>query len=111
VYQQCDVSRWPDLLNLFDVCEKKWNDVPDAYGMSPPAPILILTSVLHNVSNFIWTRFKLVLVELLTRKSKVYVPASSSHPSPTSGKTPSKTKATRKSTLTSHTQLNSPGSP
>ncbi|EMD66871.1 hypothetical protein GGP41_008259 [Bipolaris sorokiniana] len=33
VYVQADVTRWSDFDNLFDVCEKKWNDVPDAYAI------------------------------------------------------------------------------
>jgi hypothetical protein len=27
------VSNWAELSKLFDVCERKWNDVPDAYGI------------------------------------------------------------------------------
>ncbi|KAF1979054.1 NAD(P)-binding protein [Bimuria novae-zelandiae CBS 107.79] len=33
LYVQADVSHWPDFLKLFDACEKKWGDVPDAYGI------------------------------------------------------------------------------
>ncbi|RMZ69623.1 3-oxoacyl-[acyl-carrier- ] reductase [Pyrenophora seminiperda CCB06] len=33
LYVQTDVTRWPDLNKLFDECEKKWNDVPDAYAI------------------------------------------------------------------------------
>ncbi|EUC48375.1 hypothetical protein COCMIDRAFT_2812 [Bipolaris oryzae ATCC 44560] len=33
VYVQTDVTRWSDFDKLFDVCEKKWNDVPDAYAI------------------------------------------------------------------------------
>ncbi|KAF2732340.1 NAD(P)-binding protein [Polyplosphaeria fusca] len=33
VYVQSDVSRWSDFSKIFDACEKKWNDVPDAYGI------------------------------------------------------------------------------
>ncbi|KAF2679239.1 NAD(P)-binding protein [Lentithecium fluviatile CBS 122367] len=33
VYVQSDVTHWPDFLKLFNVCEQKWNDVPDAYGI------------------------------------------------------------------------------
>ncbi|XP_014559645.1 hypothetical protein COCVIDRAFT_35160 [Bipolaris victoriae FI3] len=33
VYVQADVTRWSDFDKLFDVCEKKWNDAPDAYAI------------------------------------------------------------------------------
>jgi NAD(P)-dependent dehydrogenase (short-subunit alcohol dehydrogenase family) len=33
LYIQCDVTRWAEFTKLFDACEKKWNDVPDAYGI------------------------------------------------------------------------------
>ncbi|KAL5425033.1 hypothetical protein PMIN06_005664 [Paraphaeosphaeria minitans] len=33
LYVQSDVSHWPDILKLFAACERKWNDVPDAYGI------------------------------------------------------------------------------
>ncbi|EMD95230.1 hypothetical protein COCC4DRAFT_75424 [Bipolaris maydis ATCC 48331] len=33
VYVQADVTRWSDFDKIFDVCEKKWNDVPDAYAI------------------------------------------------------------------------------
>lgn len=33
LYVQADVSHWPDFAKIFDACEKKWNDVPDAYGI------------------------------------------------------------------------------
>lgn len=33
LYVQADVSHWPDFTKLFDACEAKWNDVPDAYGI------------------------------------------------------------------------------
>jgi NAD(P)-dependent dehydrogenase (short-subunit alcohol dehydrogenase family) len=33
LYVQSDVTRWSDFDKLFDACEKKWNDVPDAYGI------------------------------------------------------------------------------
>jgi NAD(P)-dependent dehydrogenase (short-subunit alcohol dehydrogenase family) len=33
LYMQCDVTRWTDFARLFDVCEKKWKDVPDAYAI------------------------------------------------------------------------------
>ncbi|USP74965.1 hypothetical protein yc1106_02239 [Curvularia clavata] len=33
VYVQVDVTRWSDFDKIFEVCEKKWNDVPDAYAI------------------------------------------------------------------------------
>ncbi|KAI0584069.1 FabG Dehydrogenase with different specificities related to short-chain alcohol dehydrogenase [Pyrenophora tritici-repentis] len=33
LYVKTDVTRWNDLEKLFDECEKKWNDVPDAYAI------------------------------------------------------------------------------
>jgi NAD(P)-dependent dehydrogenase (short-subunit alcohol dehydrogenase family) len=33
LYVQSDVSHWPDFTKMFDACEQKWNDVPDAYGI------------------------------------------------------------------------------
>jgi NAD(P)-dependent dehydrogenase (short-subunit alcohol dehydrogenase family) len=30
---QADITHWPDFNKIFDACEKKWNDVPDAYGI------------------------------------------------------------------------------
>jgi NAD(P)-dependent dehydrogenase (short-subunit alcohol dehydrogenase family) len=30
---QADVTQWADFTKIFDACEKKWNDVPDAYGI------------------------------------------------------------------------------
>ncbi|CAA9957063.1 FabG Dehydrogenase [Pyrenophora teres f. maculata] len=33
LYVQTDVTRWADFDKLFDECEKKWNDVPDAYAI------------------------------------------------------------------------------
>ncbi|KAF1961034.1 NAD(P)-binding protein [Byssothecium circinans] len=33
VYMQTDVTKWSDFQKLFAVCEEKWNDVPDAYGI------------------------------------------------------------------------------
>jgi len=33
VYVHADVTRWPDFMKLFDTCERKWNDVPDAYAI------------------------------------------------------------------------------
>jgi NAD(P)-dependent dehydrogenase (short-subunit alcohol dehydrogenase family) len=33
LYVQSDVTKWSDFTKLFDACEKKWNDVPDAYGI------------------------------------------------------------------------------
>jgi hypothetical protein len=32
-YVQADVTRWADFTKIFDACEEKWNDVPDAYGI------------------------------------------------------------------------------
>lgn len=34
LYIQSDVTNWSDFNKIFDACEKKWNDVPDAYGIS-----------------------------------------------------------------------------
>lgn len=33
IYVQSDVTRWADFNKLFEVCEKEWNDVPDAYAI------------------------------------------------------------------------------
>ncbi|KAF1915871.1 hypothetical protein BDU57DRAFT_495919 [Ampelomyces quisqualis] len=33
LYVQSDVTHWADFNKIFDACEKKWNDVPDAYGI------------------------------------------------------------------------------
>lgn len=33
VYIQADVSQWSDFDKIFDICEQKWNDVPDAYAI------------------------------------------------------------------------------
>lgn len=33
LYIQSDVTRWSDFTKLFNACEEKWNDVPDAYGI------------------------------------------------------------------------------
>ncbi|QRC95552.1 hypothetical protein JI435_032360 [Parastagonospora nodorum SN15] len=33
LYVQSDVTNWADFTKIFDACEKKWNDVPDAYGI------------------------------------------------------------------------------
>lgn len=33
VYVQSDVTRWSDFNKIFDACEQKWNDIPDAYGI------------------------------------------------------------------------------
>ncbi|KAH7409806.1 hypothetical protein DE146DRAFT_674671 [Phaeosphaeria sp. MPI-PUGE-AT-0046c] len=33
VYVQSDVTKWADFDRMFAACEKKWNDVPDAYGI------------------------------------------------------------------------------
>ncbi|KAH7366653.1 hypothetical protein BKA66DRAFT_425198 [Pyrenochaeta sp. MPI-SDFR-AT-0127] len=33
LYVQSDVTHWPDFEKIFNACEKKWNDVPDAYGI------------------------------------------------------------------------------
>lgn len=33
LYIRGDVTHWPDLIKLFDECERKWDDVPDAYGI------------------------------------------------------------------------------
>jgi NAD(P)-dependent dehydrogenase (short-subunit alcohol dehydrogenase family) len=30
---QSDVTHWPDFHRLFEECEKKWSDMPDAYGI------------------------------------------------------------------------------
>jgi NAD(P)-dependent dehydrogenase (short-subunit alcohol dehydrogenase family) len=33
VYIHADVTCWANFINIFDVCERKWNDVPDAYAI------------------------------------------------------------------------------
>lgn len=33
VYVRADVTRWSDFHKIFDLCEQKWNDVPDAYAI------------------------------------------------------------------------------
>lgn len=33
LYVQSDVTKWSDFEKIFSECEKKWNDVPDAYGI------------------------------------------------------------------------------
>ncbi|KAF2265054.1 NAD(P)-binding protein [Lojkania enalia] len=33
IYVQSDVTKWSDFDRMFEACEKKWNDVPDAYGI------------------------------------------------------------------------------
>jgi NAD(P)-dependent dehydrogenase (short-subunit alcohol dehydrogenase family) len=33
LYVQSDVTNWADFTKIFDACEKKWNDTPDAYGI------------------------------------------------------------------------------
>jgi len=33
LYVQSDVTHWPDFTKIFNACESKWNDVPDAYGI------------------------------------------------------------------------------
>jgi NAD(P)-dependent dehydrogenase (short-subunit alcohol dehydrogenase family) len=33
IYVQADVTRWSDFTKIFNLCEKKWNDVPDAYAI------------------------------------------------------------------------------
>ncbi|KAF1943872.1 NAD(P)-binding protein [Clathrospora elynae] len=33
LYMQADVTHWPDFDKIFNACEKKWNDVPDAYAI------------------------------------------------------------------------------
>lgn len=33
LYVQTDVTRWADFDKFFNECEKKWNDVPDAYAI------------------------------------------------------------------------------
>jgi NAD(P)-dependent dehydrogenase (short-subunit alcohol dehydrogenase family) len=33
LYIQSDVTKWSDFTKLFDACEKRWDDVPDAYGI------------------------------------------------------------------------------
>ncbi|KAL6710598.1 hypothetical protein ACN47E_008646 [Coniothyrium glycines] len=33
LYVQSDVTRWADFSKMFDACEKKWSDVPDAYAI------------------------------------------------------------------------------
>lgn len=33
LYVQSDVTKWADFNKIFDACEKKWNDVPDAYAI------------------------------------------------------------------------------
>jgi NAD(P)-dependent dehydrogenase (short-subunit alcohol dehydrogenase family) len=33
LYVQSDVTKWSDFTKMFDACEEKWNDVPDAYGI------------------------------------------------------------------------------
>lgn len=33
LYVQSDVTNWADFNKIFDACEKKWNDVPDAYAI------------------------------------------------------------------------------
>jgi NAD(P)-dependent dehydrogenase (short-subunit alcohol dehydrogenase family) len=33
LYVQSDVTHWPDFTKMFDACEAKWNDVPDAYAI------------------------------------------------------------------------------
>ncbi|KAF2030955.1 NAD(P)-binding protein [Setomelanomma holmii] len=33
LYVQSDVTKWSDFNKIFDACEKKWNDIPDAYGI------------------------------------------------------------------------------
>jgi NAD(P)-dependent dehydrogenase (short-subunit alcohol dehydrogenase family) len=33
LYVQSDVTHWPDFTKIFDACESKWNDVPDAYAI------------------------------------------------------------------------------
>lgn len=33
LYVQSDVTQWSDFDKIFTACEKKWNDVPDAYGI------------------------------------------------------------------------------
>lgn len=33
IYVQSDVTHWPDFAKIFNACETKWNDVPDAYAI------------------------------------------------------------------------------
>lgn len=33
LYVQSDVTQWADFNKIFDACENKWKDVPDAYGI------------------------------------------------------------------------------
>ena len=33
LYVQSDVTHWPDFDKIFNACEKKWDDVPDAYAI------------------------------------------------------------------------------
>ncbi|PVI05420.1 NAD(P)-binding protein [Periconia macrospinosa] len=33
LFVQSDVTRWSDFAKIFEACEQKWNDVPDAYGI------------------------------------------------------------------------------
>lgn len=33
LYVQSDVTNWADFSKIFDACETKWHDVPDAYGI------------------------------------------------------------------------------
>ncbi|KAH7091376.1 hypothetical protein FB567DRAFT_272905 [Paraphoma chrysanthemicola] len=33
LFVQSDVTRWSDFNKIFNACEKKWNDIPDAYGI------------------------------------------------------------------------------
>jgi NAD(P)-dependent dehydrogenase (short-subunit alcohol dehydrogenase family) len=33
LYVHADVTNWVDFTKVFDACEEKWNDVPDAYGI------------------------------------------------------------------------------
>lgn len=33
IYVQADVTRWSDFDKIFEICEKKWNDAPDAYAI------------------------------------------------------------------------------
>jgi NAD(P)-dependent dehydrogenase (short-subunit alcohol dehydrogenase family) len=33
LFVQSDVTQWSDFNKIFGACEKKWKDVPDAYGI------------------------------------------------------------------------------
>jgi NAD(P)-dependent dehydrogenase (short-subunit alcohol dehydrogenase family) len=33
IFVESDVTRWSDFNKLFEACEQKWDDIPDAYGI------------------------------------------------------------------------------